>query len=87
MSADCPRCCELQQIAINASKAYHEALEVLEAAHIRNNTEMLIALSTRLKCALGSRDAAITELTNHESTCVGKKPAAALLSRNAKKAS
>jgi hypothetical protein len=38
-----------------------------------------MVLSTRLEGALQSRDAAIAELTNHESTCVGKKPAAQLL--------
>jgi hypothetical protein len=77
MSIGCQRCRDLQQIALTASKAYHEQLEHLEAAHICHNSEVLLLLSTRLEAAFHGRNAAIAELTNHESTCVSKKPTGA----------
>lgn len=77
MSADCPDCRDLQQKALTASKVYYKLLEDLEAAHICHDSEVLI-ISTRLESAFRSRNAAIAEITNHESTCVGKTPAEAL---------
>jgi hypothetical protein len=64
-----------QQIALTASKVYHQLLEDLEAAHICHNSEMLMLLAVRLESALQSRNAAIAELTNHENACAGEKPA------------
>jgi hypothetical protein len=87
MMSNCQRCSDLQQIALIASRAYHKLLEDLEAAYIRHNSEVLTLLSTRIEGALLARNAAIAELTNHESTCVGKKSAAALLSRKARASS
>jgi len=78
MSVNCRRCSDLQQIALTASKAYHELLEDLEAAHICHNSEVLTLLSTRLEAAFQSRNAAIAELSSHESTCMRKKSGAAL---------
>ena len=75
MSSACPNCRDLQQIALTASKAYHELQEDLEAAHICHNSEVLAYLSTRLEKALQSRNAAIAELTNHEATHPANEPA------------
>jgi hypothetical protein len=50
----------------------------LEAAYIFHTSEVVTLLSTRLEAAFQSRNAAIAELTNHESTCAGKKRAQAL---------
>jgi hypothetical protein len=77
MKFDCQQCRDLQQMALTASKAYHELQEDLEAAHICRNSEVLALLSTRLEAALKGRDTAITELTDHESNCARKKPGAA----------
>ena len=78
MSVDCPRCHDLQQVALTASKAYHQLAEDLEAAHIRHNLEVLMLLSAGLEGALRSRDSAIAELVDHESACGRKKPAGVL---------
>jgi hypothetical protein len=78
MRLDCQQCRGLQQIALAASKSYHERLQDLEAAYIRHNSEVVMLLSSRLESAFRSRNAAISELTNHESTCVGKKAAGVL---------
>ena len=78
MRLDCQQCSDLRQIALAASKAYHQRLEDLEAAHICRNSEVLAHLSTRLETAFRSRNTAIAQLTNHESACVSEKPAEAL---------
>ena len=74
MSLNCPQCRDLQRIAIEASKAYHEFLANLEAAHIRHDSEALLTLSAHLERASKLRDAAITGLTNHESTHAEETP-------------
>jgi hypothetical protein len=78
MSVDCQRCDDLRQLALAASKAYHQRLEDLEAAYICHNSEVVTLLSTRLDGAFQSRNAAIAELANHENTHVNDKPAAVL---------
>jgi hypothetical protein len=46
-----------------------------EAAHICHNSDVVMLLSARLKTAFQSRNAAILDLTNHETTHAHKKPA------------
>jgi len=77
MRVACQQCKDLQQIALTASKTYHQRLQDLEAAHICHNSEALMLLSIRLDAAFKSRNTAIAELSNHESTCAGKKRAEA----------
>jgi hypothetical protein len=60
-TSGCPDCDRLQQAALIASKAYHELLGDLEAAHIRRSSEALSGLSALLERALRIRDAAIAE--------------------------
>jgi hypothetical protein len=74
MSVDCSHCRDLKQIALTASKVYHEVLEYLEAAHIHRDVEAQLLLAARLERALRRRDAAIADLTNHEATHSGKEP-------------
>ncbi len=77
MSVVCSQCRHLQQLAIEASKAYHALLANLEAAYVRHDSEASLALSAHLDKALKLRDAALAELTNHESTHAEKMPAKA----------
>jgi len=76
MNADCQECRDLRHKALTASKVYYKLLEDLEAAHICHDSEMVI-ISTRMAAAFQSRNAAIGEMTNHESTCASNKPAEA----------
>ena len=78
MSFDCPRCRELREIALTASMRYHAFLADLEAAHIRHDLEALPLVSLHLEKAFESRNAALAELTNHESTHAQRTPAKAL---------
>jgi hypothetical protein len=73
--SNCQRCSDLRQIALAASKAYHELLINLEAAHIRRDLEAQLFLSEGLERALQGREAAIAELTNHEATHADDEPA------------
>jgi hypothetical protein len=75
MSVDCSNCRALKQVALTASKVYHEVLEYLEAAHIHRDVEAQLLLAVRLERALRSRDVAIADLTNHEATHSDKEPA------------
>ena len=74
MNVDCLQCRALERIALDASRAYHELLADLEAAHIRHDLEATSLLSVRLKKAFQRREMAVNELTAHESTHVNKKP-------------
>jgi hypothetical protein len=75
MSVACSHCRNLKQIALTASKVYHEVLEYLEAAHIHRDVEAQLLLAARLERALRMRNAAIADLTNHEATHADKEPA------------
>ena len=68
MGVDCQRCSDLRQIALAASRAYYKLLGDLEAAHICHNRETAMLLSIHLEAAFQSRNSAIAELANHEST-------------------
>ena len=71
----CPHCDNLRHAALIASKAYHELLGDLEAAHILRNSEAPVGLSVLLEKALQIRNAAIAELAAHENGHAQKKPA------------
>jgi hypothetical protein len=57
-----------------ASKAYHELLRDLEAAHIRGDSETSLFLSARMEKAFENRDAAIAELVTHRGHAHKKQP-------------
>lgn len=68
MSAVCLQCHSLQQIALKASREYHDCLADLEAAYIRHDSEALQGLSVRAKIAFELRNSALAGLSIHENT-------------------
>ena len=65
----CRECDRLRLAALAASRAYHELLGDMDAAHLRSESqETLLALSTRLTAASDARDVAISDLVNHSRT-------------------
>jgi hypothetical protein len=64
----CPRCEDLRQVAIAACEAYHILVGALEVAHIRHDTDMTFRIQQQAAEALGNRNLAIGELSQHEMT-------------------
>jgi len=63
---DCAHCEGLLRAALRASKAYHNLLGVLEAAHIRHDLEQAFLIQEEVVEALLTRDEAVTALSEHE---------------------
>jgi len=63
----CVQCERLRSVAEAATRTYYACVADLECAYIKHDQEATLLLSERLKRALYQRDAALAELTNHES--------------------
>ena len=63
---NCAHCESLLRAALRASKAYHNLLGVLEAAHICHDMERAFLIQEEVVEALLRRDEAINALSEHE---------------------
>ena len=64
----CSHCDSLLQTALEASRAYHDLLADLEAAHIRHDTDLTFRIHEQVAEALSNRDAAVAAISEHART-------------------
>lgn len=64
--AYCSECADVLQAALEASHAYHQLLDAMESAHLRNDIEEAFRQLAKLETVTLSRENAITELRLHQ---------------------